>query len=1017
MAGKAKKSTKKFIKNSLPRVVQHRKQQQAKTQKFERSKGGSSSNTHNKEDKNADAEDETVDPAATATAVAAPTKTAANKAKKQQKLLDSTAVENLMESQFFEQQQSGDDETASDDDASDLDDDNDVKMQATGDESSSEFDDTSDMTGQQQHADASEDAVSDDDSESEDEELNSQELLASIEQHERELAQLAQSDPAFYEHLQKNDAELLQFSKAKLMPDAPESEQVATQDKDDNESASDDATANATTSAQSQSAAAHQKNEATSTGISYSDWRAIQKSLFGQLNNSKLTPTQQLPSLSALRRALKVYRALCHANDTASEDQSRDNAQKAHAALLAVHSTKTQHAVIQTMCGAQMRDLWTRFIADKDTTSSSKDAASKKQQHQSAHAPQAPRHWKALGPMLKSYLASTLHFVQSLVDESLQRFLLTHLQHCISLFNYFPKLQSKCLKMLISYWSGEYSKAIRIDAFLALYNMFLHSDSQCARLSLSSMSGKSKRSADEDAETTISIQDQILKSTYLAYVRSSKFTTPSTLPVIDFLTNCVVELYAINQSKSYEFVFVYIRQLAIHIRNAISIKKQAAKGQQAAQGEVKKPSAAAADKKKKHGAASAAGAEDNTDSASYRSVYNWQFINCLRVWCKLLSQHADSQQAASKPLTPLLYPLVQILQSTLQIHPVTRYLPLKLIVSQFCCQLAERQHAFIPLSLLLTDVFQCSELRVPPKHTLKARDSVNLDTCLRVNSRVVGSKSFQMALCERTCALLLRYFAAYSYSIAYPELIQSATRALRRFAKQTKIHRIRKQVGAVVQRLEQNRDWIIQQRSQCELTPQSMTPEQGVLTFQKSGGAQSPLELYVAQQKRLAAAGSSNAAAAAAGGKQVKSEMDDAENDDELDAMDDAQADWTGALQPKAGTKRKRQNDNEEHSEGDSEQDEHEDQQDDEDDSEAPSDEESAAAPSAPSAPLRPTPMLSDDSDDAHAEHADQLTNFDLKEMLGKSAKSKSKVKKEKSEAGSAHKKRKTASKKQKTQT
>ncbi len=60
---------------------------------------------------------------------------------------------------------------------------------------------------------------------------------------------------------------------------------------------------------------------------------------------------------------------------------------------------------------------------------------------------------------------------------------------------------------------------------------------------------------------------------YLDYLKNCKFTSPTTLPLINFMQRSLVELYSLDSTVTYQHGFVFLRQLAVHLRTAIQNKK------------------------------------------------------------------------------------------------------------------------------------------------------------------------------------------------------------------------------------------------------------------------------------------------------------------------------------------------------------------------------------------------------------------------------------------------------------
>ena len=145
--------------------------------------------------------------------------------------------------------------------------------------------------------------------------------------------------------------------------------------------------------------------------------------------------------------------------------------------------------------------------------------------------------------------------------------ILKQVQSLISFFEVFPKLQRQLFKQLVVCWS-EGEEHVRVLSFLSIRALVLHQNLPLSR-SLKVGANSCYMYCIRSYRTLLCLQ-----TLYLAFVRNSKFTSSKSLPLIKFMQNSLVEMCRMNPATTYQHGFLYIRQLAMLLRNAMSAKNK-----------------------------------------------------------------------------------------------------------------------------------------------------------------------------------------------------------------------------------------------------------------------------------------------------------------------------------------------------------------------------------------------------------------------------------------------------------
>ncbi|KAJ3645540.1 hypothetical protein Zmor_023186 [Zophobas morio] len=345
--------------------------------------------------------------------------------------------------------------------------------------------------------------------------------------------------------------------------------------------------------------------------------------------------------------------------------------------------------------------------------------------------------------ILKDYFMDLSKLLSGVTSTNIQTVLLKHLHFMSPFVVSYPNITKSILKRLISIW-GTADEGVRVLAFLCILRI---TNGQKAKF-----------------------LDTVLKAMYMTYVKNSKFVSVGSLAAINFMRRSLVEMFALDATVAYQHVFLYIRQLAIHLRNAITVNKK----------------------------------------ENVQAVYNWQYINSLKLWGNFLSATCHKPQ-----LHQLVYPFVQVCLGVLKLVPTTQYYPLRFHVVQILMDLSRDTSVFIPILPFILEVLTSYDFN--KKHQKVSMKPLQFMCLLRASKSQMMENGFKDAIIEAVYGLLLEYLASYSHSISYPDLSLLCVIQIKQFLKKCNNANYNRKIKQLMEKIEQNSQFIETERSKVTL--------------------------------------------------------------------------------------------------------------------------------------------------------------------------------------------------------
>lgn len=515
-------------------------------------------------------------------------------------------------------------------------------------------------------------------------------------------------------------------------------------------------------------------------------------------------------TMNGLRKMMKIFSDACRSSDAADVNKEGEIMYEIQSSAvynrMMLNVLRKTHVAFTKLVGATGA-IAAGVAADDNEEDEQQQSASKIKVDE--------KKWKKHALLIRRFFSSACYLLEQTTGQDIQSFVLRELAHYVPFVVPCPKTARRLLKALLKLWAKSLNNNVCMLAFVRIRDLAL--------------------------QMPFPFLELALKGIYITYMRNTKFTNEATLPHHVLLGNCVVELYGLDLSSSYQHAFIYIRQLAIAIRKTIT----------------------------------------SPSPETFKAVLNWQFFNQLRVWTAVICAYPEENQ-----LKPLVYPLSQLLFALVRLSSTIRYAPLRFHCVKLLQQIAFATNSFVPTSPVLLEVlsmapFNNSYRGAKGKNTKesKGRLELDLDLCVKLAKSNVESKRVHDLVISKLFELLQRECDVYKFHIGFPEFAVPLILTLKKFVETCKIPKWSSLAKGITESLKKRSEWIRVKRNALDIAPKDIEKLDSFLKDERENAVKKAFASDVEELKKKIATTSDAT-------QSQEDHSDDSDSDDEETIQD-----------------------------------------------------------------------------------------------------------------------------------
>ena len=246
-----------------------------------------------------------------------------------------------------------------------------------------------------------------------------------------------------------------------------------------------------------------------------------------------------------------------------------------------------------------------------------------------------------------------------------------------------------------------------------------------------------------------------IKIFYINYLNIAKEMNLNTFNHIKQLQDDIINILNYDLQKAYTTIFTFIRKLCIQLRGTIVDKT----------------------------------------SSSIKSIYNWQFVNSLILWGRVIMKYISDSN-----IYLLIYPLIQTIIGVIRLNYSEQFYLLRIRLVILLNGISRVSNIFIPTSMYILPILssnyfieKCRPIIESSKKSKKEENANDKEKSYKpkINERIVihislkikkeelKIKQIRKDLLEESCDCLLEYLSINSNKICFVELADNILKEMR----------------------------------------------------------------------------------------------------------------------------------------------------------------------------------------------------------------------------------------------